>query len=126
MGDVAPAAVRFCEARGLEHLETIVQNNIAMAKETEDLQLPRDVITAGVSRALTTDVGARYFLLLSASPGAGSSEVLAQLMITTEWSDWRASFVWCAAGAVTLATAAAASERARADGVIRPLLSLTL
>jgi hypothetical protein len=87
MGDAV--AVQFCEARGLEHLEKIVQNNIAMAKETEDLQLPRDVINAGVSRALTSDVGARYFLLLA------GSEVVAQLMITTEWSDWRASFLWC-------------------------------
>ena len=87
--------VEFAEARGLQHLDAIVQHNIEMAKETEDLALPRDVITAGVERALTADVGARYFLLLQKKQeDATTPEVLAQLMITTEWSDWRASFLW--------------------------------
>lgn len=81
----------FQEA-GPQHLDALVANNIAMAKETEDLDLPPAVIHKGVAAVLegTHQAQARYYILTH--PGDGS--VLAQLMITFEWSDWRAAQVW--------------------------------
>lgn len=69
-------------------LPTLVQGNRAMAAETEDLSLDRDVLTRGVAAALSGEVGAFYLL---AEQG---DQALGQLMITTEWSDWRAAVVW--------------------------------
>ncbi|KXZ48294.1 hypothetical protein GPECTOR_29g7 [Gonium pectorale] len=98
-------------------LDTIVGFNVAMAKETEALDLPIDTARAGVQMVLEARVSAAaYFVLelpaadppastpVSAAGGAPSSGgagqqvpqrvVAAQLMITKEWSDWRARDIW--------------------------------
>ncbi len=62
--------------------------NREMARETEGVELDPQTIGAGVLRALTDDVGARYFV---AELGG---EPVGQLMVTTEWSDWRNAPVW--------------------------------
>ncbi|GBF87823.1 GCN5 family acetyltransferase [Raphidocelis subcapitata] len=74
------------------HLDALAANNIAMAKETEGLDLPPAVVHKGVQAVLDGSHGAqaRYFVLTHPRDGA----VLAQLMITFEWSDWRAAQVW--------------------------------
>ncbi|KAI8474044.1 MAG: acyl-CoA N-acyltransferase [Monoraphidium minutum] len=88
---VDAAATNFQEA-GPQHLDALVANNIAMAQETEGLELPPPTIRKGVQAVLegTHGAQARYYILTH--PGDGS--VLAQLMITFEWSDWRAAQVW--------------------------------
>lgn len=70
--------------------DTLVAGNLAMALETEDLQLDPDVVRQGVRRGLTDDVGARYFVVDDATTGLP----LGQLMVTREWSDWRNREVW--------------------------------
>jgi len=66
----------------------IVEFQLAMAHETEDFELDAAVCTRGV-RALFDDPDkGRYYLAES------DGEVIASLMITTEWSDWRAGTVW--------------------------------
>ncbi|MBC8207715.1 MAG: GNAT family N-acetyltransferase [Desulfobulbaceae bacterium] len=62
--------------------------NVLMAQETEDKQLDPGVVTAGV-RAVLED-SKRGFYLVSEIAG----EVVASLMVTTEWSDWRDGEFW--------------------------------
>jgi len=83
-----PDGVVFVKAEA-SHVDEIVAHNVAMAKETEGLDLPPSVIGPGVAAAV---VGGRaqYFVLAERSTG----RVLAQTMITTEWCDWRNAECW--------------------------------
>ena len=74
----------------LADLDTIVANNLAMALETEELDLEPSVLRPGVEAALGGRVDAFYRLAQEAVDGP----VIGQLMITREWSDWRNAFVW--------------------------------
>lgn len=67
---------------------TITVFNAAMALETEGLALDRAVLGSGVRRALSGEVGAFYRI------AEREGQVLGQLMVTTEWSDWRDRQVW--------------------------------
>ncbi len=62
--------------------------NQAMALETEDHTLDPAVISEGVSGVFRDKNAARYWIAEIAGEPAG------QLMITTEWSDWRNRWVW--------------------------------
>lgn len=79
--------INYREAR-LPDVSTIVGFQIAMARETEDLDLDREVCTRGVQAVFEDASRGRYFL--AESDGA----VVASLMITYEWSDWRNGNVW--------------------------------
>ena len=72
----------------LADVDAIVANNIAMAAETEDLQLDAAVVREGVRRVLIDDEKGRYYL---AKQG---DAVVGQLLITREWSDWRNDWFW--------------------------------
>ncbi|WIA10628.1 hypothetical protein OEZ85_010810 [Tetradesmus obliquus] len=72
----------------IDDLEEVVAANIAMAKETEDIDLPHDTVVKGVKAVLSGETHATYFLLEQ------GGSIKAQLMITYEWSDWRAAVVW--------------------------------
>jgi GNAT superfamily N-acetyltransferase len=67
---------------------TIVDFQVAMARETEELDLDRDVCTRGVQAVFDDPSRGRYFL------AASETTVIASLMITYEWSDWRNGQVW--------------------------------
>ena len=71
-----------------DDLEAIVRHNTAMALETEDRVLDPDTLREGVSRLLSDDI--RGFYLVAASAG----EIVGQLMVTFEWSDWRNAYFW--------------------------------
>ena len=66
----------------------IVDFQLAMALETEELELDREVCSAGVQAVFDDPSRGRYFLAESADT------VVASLMITYEWSDWRNGNVW--------------------------------
>jgi GNAT superfamily N-acetyltransferase len=83
-----PDGVHFAEAHE-SHVDEIVAHNCAMAKETEDLDLPPAKLHPGVKNAVVHKK-ARYFVLHEPSTG----RVLAQTMITLEWSDWRNADCW--------------------------------
>ena len=99
---VAAADATF-RAATLADLDAIVANNVAMARETEGLALPPATAREGARRVLEEggDSGgagsaaarhaARYYVLSDPSDAA---TLLAQLMVTLEWSDWRAADVW--------------------------------
>ena len=72
----------------LEDASTIAEFNRAMALETEGIDLDQDRLRLGV-RAILTDSAKGFYLLAEQD-----AQVLGQLMITFEWSDWRNGIFW--------------------------------
>jgi ribosomal protein S18 acetylase RimI-like enzyme len=66
----------------------IVDFNQRLAAETEDLSLDPAVLAAGVAAVLADPIRGLYFV--AESDGA----VVGQVMVTTEWSDWRNGWIW--------------------------------
>ena len=73
----------------LADAETITAFNLALALESEDLQLDPAVVNPGVRRALESTDRALYFVAVDA---AGA--LLGQIMVTYEWTDWRNGWLW--------------------------------
>ena len=67
---------------------TIIDFQLAMAQETEELALDRDVLTRGVAAVFDDPSLGRYFV------AEADGRVIASLMVTHEWSDWRNGMVW--------------------------------
>ena len=72
----------------LNDSEAIQAFNIAMALETESKVLDKDRLQAGVAAAFEADGRGFYYLAEVAGRAVG------QLLITTEWSDWRNGDFW--------------------------------
>ena len=71
-----------------EDADTIVGFQIAMAQETESIQLNRETVERGVMAVFYDSKKGRYFV-------ASDREVLvASTLITPEWSDWRNGYVY--------------------------------
>ncbi|BCV48229.1 GNAT family N-acetyltransferase [Shewanella algae] len=69
--------------------EALVAFNQAMAQETEGLALDSDTLSRGVSTLLENP--AKGFYLVAEIEG----EIAGSLMVTFEWSDWRAAdYYW--------------------------------
>jgi GNAT superfamily N-acetyltransferase len=79
--------IRYREATPSD-VPVIVDFQLAMALETEELELDREVCTRGVQAVFDEPSRGRYFLAES------EGVVIASLMITYEWSDWRNGNVW--------------------------------
>lgn len=72
-----------------QDLLALVGFNQAMALETENLTLDEQILTKGVSAMLSNPE--KGFYLVAEDKG----EILGSLMVTYEWSDWRASnYFW--------------------------------
>ncbi|MEM7674797.1 MAG: GNAT family N-acetyltransferase [Myxococcota bacterium] len=69
-------------------LEAIVAANISMAAETENVTLDPQKITPGVAALLEGKATGHYYV------GTVDEHVVAQTMITFEFSDWRNADVW--------------------------------
>ena len=66
----------------------IIEFQLAMARETEGIELDESVVTRGVHAVFDDPSHGRYFV------AEGEGNVIASLMITYEWSDWRNGNVW--------------------------------
>ena len=66
----------------------IVEFQIAMAHETEEVELDRPTVIKGVQAVFDDATRGHYFV------AEIDGEVVASLMITHEWSDWRNRMVW--------------------------------
>ena len=66
----------------------IAAGNTMMALETEGKSLDAAVIGPGVQAVLNDPAKGRYWVAES------GSEVIGQLMVTYEWSDWRNGNIW--------------------------------
>jgi len=71
-----------------EDAPSIIEFQIAMAQETEGVTLEREVLTRGVHAVFENPLLGRYYVVASAE------RVVASLLITYEWSDWRNGTVW--------------------------------
>jgi ribosomal protein S18 acetylase RimI-like enzyme len=85
---MSPPQVQIRRAHAAD-ADVIAGFNIAMAQETEDKQLLPEVVGRGVRR-LIAEPALGFYLVAEANAG----EVVATLMVTTEWSDWRNGRFW--------------------------------
>lgn len=69
-------------------LEIIVAGNLSLAQETENLRLDPAVLRQGVLSLLEGRAPGRYWV------AERDGQVVGQLLITYEWSDWRNRLVW--------------------------------
>lgn len=73
----------------MQDLAALVQFNQAMAQETEGLTLDQTTLTQGVSTLLSHPEKGFYLVAEIAT------EIVGSLMVTFEWSDWRAKdYYW--------------------------------
>jgi ribosomal protein S18 acetylase RimI-like enzyme len=86
----------------------IVEFNRRLAEETENKTLDPEVLTRGVLATMTDPHKGPYFVAEEAG------EVLGQLQITFEWSDWRNGWMWWIQGVYVRADA-------RRRGILRAL-----
>ena len=75
-----------------EDTTTIMSFSAAMALETEGLHLDLDRLHRGTVALLETP--ARGFFIVAEMEEDGRRQLLGQLMITYEWSDWRNGVFW--------------------------------
>jgi ribosomal protein S18 acetylase RimI-like enzyme len=81
------AALRIREAVSGDR-DVLVGFASAMARETEDKALDTATLRAGVAALLDDPARGRTFVVES------DGEVVASLMLTLEWSEWRNGFFW--------------------------------
>lgn len=82
---ISPVQVRTAD---WSDLNTVAEFNARMARETENRELDPIAVRAGVAAVLQDqDLG---FYLIAEIDGS----VVGQLLITSEWSDWRNRFFW--------------------------------
>lgn len=72
----------------IEFIEIIADFQVKMALETESIHLDQSTVLKGVSAVFNDDSLGQYFI------AKDNDKVIASLMITYEWSDWRNAKVW--------------------------------
>jgi GNAT superfamily N-acetyltransferase len=75
-------------AAGVQDIPDIVRFQLAMARETEGLELEVEVCSAGVRAVFEHPERGLYYV------GEINQTVVGSLFITYEWSDWRNGVVW--------------------------------
>ena len=91
-----------------QDIETIAEFNVALARDTEDKELSLDTVRKGVTQGFERPESCQYFVALS------GERLVGQLMLTFEWSDWRAGFFWWIQSVYVL-------KEARGQGIFRAL-----
>lgn len=81
-----PVKIRKAEPNDYE---IIAEYNINMAKETEDIVLKRETVLQGC-KTILSDSSKGFYLVAENE----NREIIGQLMITYEWSDWRNGTIW--------------------------------
>ena len=79
--------VKIREA-GLDDAAVIADYNARLAQESEDKHLDPETVLAGVLALLEQPQKGRYFV------AERDGDVVGQLLITYEWSDWRNGLFW--------------------------------
>lgn len=71
-----------------DHSKQIAEFQIQMALETEQIHLGRETVLKGVASVFEKPELGRYFV------AEINNEIVASLLITYEWSDWRNARIW--------------------------------
>ena len=69
--------------------QTIADFQVAMAAESEGLQLDAARVLRGVTEGLADEAKGTYFVAQN-----DRGEVVGSLLVTREWSDWRCAWYW--------------------------------
>lgn len=78
----------FIRSAVIADAATIAEFQIAMALETENMVLDREICSAGVRAVFDDSSRGRYFV------ADRDGRVIASTLVTHEWSDWRNGVVW--------------------------------
>ncbi len=73
-----------------DDIKIITDFQVTMALESENMVLDREVVLRGVTAVMSDEAHYKGVYYLAEKEG----EVIGCLMITKEWSDWRAGWVW--------------------------------
>lgn len=73
---------------GREDAEALAEYNILMAQETESKTLDPETVLAGVLGVFDDPGRGRYLVARK------ENQLVGQLMVTLEWSDWRNGEIW--------------------------------
>ena len=76
-----------------EDAAALVEFNLAMARETEGLELSRETLAAGV-RHLFESPQYGFYVIAEDAGAAGGPAAVGSMMFTYEWSDWRDGLFW--------------------------------
>jgi ribosomal protein S18 acetylase RimI-like enzyme len=68
--------------------DTLAAFNVALARESEALALDLDTVRRGVAAAIADPTKGSYRV------ATRDGSLVGQLMLTTEWSDWRCGWWW--------------------------------
>src|SRR5689334_11354740 len=71
---------------------TLADFNARLAREAEHKELDPPILRAGVEGALARPAAAQYFV--AEADVNGRPQLIGQLMLTYEWSDWRNGNFW--------------------------------
>jgi GNAT superfamily N-acetyltransferase len=80
-------AIRYRDATPADS-PAIIAFQCAMARETEGMELDAKICGRGVAGVFEDPSRGRYFVAQS------GGQIVASLLITPEWSDWRNGVVW--------------------------------
>jgi len=69
-------------------VDALVAGNLAMARETESVQLERETVRAGILALTEGREPGEYWVAVD------DDRIIGQLLVTFEWSDWRNRTVW--------------------------------
>lgn len=72
----------------IDDAATITDFQLAMALETEHLTLNKEKVTRGVIAVFNDSAKGKYFV------AEAGKTVVASMLLTPEWSDWRNQWVW--------------------------------
>lgn len=76
-----------------ENIDSIVEMQMAMAMESEGLELKKSVLKKGVAEVIRLSYLGHYYLAYEA--GNTEDGPIACMMVTEEWSDWNnAMYYW--------------------------------
>ena len=93
-----------------EDAPAIASNNIALAKDSENISLDPETALKGVMILLNQ--AEKGFYLVAEQQGT----IIGQVMVTFEWSDWRARTIWWLQSIYV-------TPQCRRQGVMRTLIS---
>jgi GNAT superfamily N-acetyltransferase len=79
--------IRFREATAAD-ANTIAQFQVWMARETEEVELHPPILEKGVAAVFANRNLGQYYV------AEEDGKVIASLLITYEWSDWRNGMIW--------------------------------
>ncbi|MCD6447909.1 MAG: GNAT family N-acetyltransferase [Thermoplasmata archaeon] len=77
--------IRFAR---IDDAEKIAKNNVALAIESEGAKIDYEITFEGVKEVIKDENKGFYIV------AEENGEIIGQLMVTYEWSDWKAEMIW--------------------------------